>query len=119
MRANENGPVTLLMMMLDLGAAAFDTVNHDILLEVQSSRFGVNGLASDWFRSYLSERTKALTYQGKQTVSCKGPSRVPILRPVEFIAYLQDITEVTVQCNRIFTLPTFSRLYYCIQYNVR
>jgi hypothetical protein len=99
-RAIDNGQVSSLML-LDL-SAAFDTVDHDILLEVLSSRFGVNGLALDWFRSYLTERTQTFTYQGKQSVSYAVSCSVPqgsVLGPVEFIAYMEEITEVTDRCE--------------------
>jgi hypothetical protein len=98
--AIDNGQVSSLML-LDL-SAAFDTVVQDILIEVLSSRFGVNGLALDWFRSYLSERTQTFIYQGKLSVSYAVSCSVPqgsILGPVEFIAYMEEITEVTDRCE--------------------
>lgn len=48
----DSGRISVLML-LDL-SAAFDTVDHDILRRVLSKRFGVDGLAMDWFSSYLS-----------------------------------------------------------------
>ena len=40
------------MCMIDL-SAAFDMVEHQILLQVLQSRFGVSGSALAWFDSYI------------------------------------------------------------------
>ena len=37
-------------------SAAFDTVDHDILLKVLNLRFGIGGDALKWFDSYLRPR---------------------------------------------------------------
>ena len=44
------------LVLLDL-SAAFDTVDHDILLKRLQTSFGIDGVALKWFQSYLTERT--------------------------------------------------------------
>ena len=38
-------------------SAAFDTVNHNLLIEILEERFGVQGFMKKWISSYLSERS--------------------------------------------------------------
>ena len=43
------------LALLDL-SAAFDTVDHDVLLQRLRITYGIDGMAWFWFRSYLADR---------------------------------------------------------------
>ena len=54
----DTGSISVLVL-LDL-SAAFDTVDHQILLERMENNFGISGTALQWFRSYLSDRSQCV-----------------------------------------------------------
>ena len=53
-----------LLALLDL-SAAFDCVDHDILLSKLQSRFGLDGSVLAWIRSFLSDRTQRVCFGGR------------------------------------------------------
>ena len=58
-RALENQEVACLIL-LDL-SVAFDTIDHNTLLRRLETRFAVTDTALNWLRSYLTNRTQAVT----------------------------------------------------------
>ncbi|WP_419629649.1 reverse transcriptase domain-containing protein, partial [Thiolapillus sp.] len=56
--ALDSGNVSLLTL-LDL-SAAFDTIDHCILLDRLQHMYGISGTALSWFSSYLTNRTQSV-----------------------------------------------------------
>ena len=57
LQASDSGHVSILSL-LDL-SAAFDIIDHDILIKRLHTSFGCSGMVLDWFTSYLSFRTQS------------------------------------------------------------
>ena len=51
------------VVILDL-IAAFDTVDHDMLLDVLDKQYGIVGTARQWYTSYLKPRTFKVSIRG-------------------------------------------------------
>jgi len=97
-RAVDDGKV-IILVLLDL-SAAFDTVDHDILLSVLRDRFSIEDTAYNWFRSYLSDREQSFVHNDQQTVSFPLDYSVPqgsVLGPLEFVVYTEDSSDVVAK----------------------
>ena len=52
-----------MLSLLDM-SAAFDCVDHSILLQRLERNFGISGLALQWLTSFLTHRTQQVTFNG-------------------------------------------------------
>ena len=103
---NMNKQHVTILVLLDL-SAAFDSVDHSTLFNRLSSKFGLNGTALAWFRSYLSGRSQRVSVRG--AVSDKFDLRYGVpqgscLGPLLFTTYASTMFDVvekhlpTVHC---------------------
>ena len=93
----DHGNVTA-MLLLDL-SAAFDTVNHTILLNTLRS-LGVEGQAYEWFKSYLSYHSQIVCINGSKSQSMPLSCGVPqgsVGGPTLFSIYLIGLRHILVR----------------------
>ena len=84
------------LTLLDL-SAAFDTVDHRMLLTLLQTRFGFTDLALQWMHSYLTERTQSVYINGitsaVQHLTC-GVPQGSVLGPVLFTLYTTPLGQL-------------------------
>ncbi|KAL5260989.1 hypothetical protein ACHWQZ_G006886 [Mnemiopsis leidyi] len=86
----------VILLLLDL-SAAFDTVDHEILLSKLRKQFGISGIAFEWFKSYLDGRSFVVTidrYRSKQCFLRIGVPQGSILGPILFILYTKELESI-------------------------
>ena len=84
--------------MLDL-SAAFDTLDHDILLSQLCNVYGITGDALDWFRSYLTGRIQRVVIEDAVSVDQELGFRVPqgsVLGQKIYCMYVKPVSD-TIQ----------------------
>ena len=89
----------VVLLLLDL-SAAFDTINHKLLLNKLTSMYGINGSVLGWFKSYLTNRSFKVAVNRSTSSSCWLEIGVPqgsILGPLLFILYTKDIEKIVTK----------------------
>ena len=91
----ENKHVTA-MVVIDF-SVAFDTVDHDILLNMLHCKFGISDTALEWVNSYLRPRSCKVNIKNSYSSARQLDFPVPqgsVAGPVLYLAYASPLEEV-------------------------
>ena len=86
----------VILILLDL-SAAFDTIDHTILLERLQSHTGICGKAFDWFKSYMQGRKQSVLIDHTASSMWELLFGVPqgsVLGPLLFIIYTSPLGQL-------------------------
>jgi hypothetical protein len=86
----------VILILLDL-SAAFDTIDHNMLIDRLGEQIGVKGPALDWFKSYLSKRLQTIHVNGTSSSSTLVLFGVPqgsVLGPIKFSVYQSPLFDI-------------------------
>ena len=124
----------VLLVLLDL-SAAFDTIDHTVLMQRLTTSFGITGQALDWLHSYFSNRTQSVIISGHSSSpvplttgvpqgSVAGPALFPrYSQPIASLVRKHDVelhlyaddTRLYIGCNINDSLETKAQLEKCIE----
>ena len=84
------------LLLLDL-SAAFDTIDHQILLSCLKTVFGIRSTVLQWFQPYLLDRNQCVVVNNSASSSSPVMFGVPqgsVLGPVLFVLYTTPLSDI-------------------------
>ena len=102
-----------ILLMLDL-SAAFDTLDHDILVSRLCNVYGIPGNALDWFRSYLTGRIQRVVIEDSVSVDQGLDFGVPqgsVLGPIMYCMYIKPVSASFSGMDCLITLMQMTHSY--------
>ena len=85
-----------ILVLIDL-SAAFDTIDHTIMLTRLRDRFGITATCLAWFESYLENRSQRIQMHGRLSAERAVVFGVPqgsVLGPLMFICYTAPLGDI-------------------------
>ena len=86
----------VILVLLDL-SAAFDNIDHDILLGRLKSWFGIGGAVYSWLESFLRGRTQRISIGSmlsKEVTLEHGVPQGAVLGPLFFVLYMTPLEDI-------------------------
>ena len=86
----------VMLVLLDL-SAAFDTIDHNVLLKLLETRIGLSGTVLQWFKSYLIGRTQCVSIENSSSTSSPLQFGVPqgsVLGPLLYTMYTLPLGDI-------------------------
>ena len=86
----------VILILLDF-SSAFDTLKHDIILHRLKGRFGIKGLAYQWFETYLKNRQQKVVINGVESSVHTPGIGVPqgsVVGPILFTMYASPLEDI-------------------------
>ena len=86
----------VMLSLLDL-SSTFDNVDHNTLLCQLRKSYGLCGICSDWFKSYLSGRAQYVHSTSTSSEPSEVQFGVPqgsVLEPILFLLYTSDLLQL-------------------------
>ena len=87
------------LVLLDL-SAAFDTIDHGILLQRLTTRYGITSSALAWFTSYLKGRVQTVNINGtlsEERALRFGVPQGSVIGPILFTMYSAPLQDIITQ----------------------
>ena len=108
-------------MAIDL-SAAFDTVNHSLLLKVLNQTYNIKGTALRWYTSYLSDHSVCVQINNRVSQELDLPFSMPqgfCAGPILFNIYISTLTSYLISSNcNILGYADDNTISACIDTNV-
>ena len=102
------------LILIDL-SAAFDTINHSLMIDILENDFGIAGVVKKWFESYLVSRQQRIMVKQHLSDYFQLESGLPqgsCLGPLLFLTYASGLFKVAAKHDTQLYLsfkPTFQQ----------